>query len=156
MRENTSPTPYLQAYYATHDEDSRQRSRSGQVEHLTTMRYIDKYLKPGMRILEIGAATGRYSHALARMGYRVDAVELLEHTIRIFRENTQPGENITITQGNATDLSAFPEDTYDMTLLLGPMYHLFTQEEQRRALHEALRVTKPGGLPSTSGIPSRP
>lgn len=72
------------------------------------------------------------------------------------RENTQPEENTTITQGNATDLSAFPEDTYDMTLLLGPMYHLFTQEEQRRALQEALRVTKPGGLPSTSGIPSRP
>ncbi|MBQ7850762.1 MAG: methyltransferase domain-containing protein [Clostridia bacterium] len=146
MRENTSPTPYLQAYYETHDEDARLRSRAGQVEYLTTMRYIDKYLKPGMRILEIGAATGRYSHALARMGYRVDAVELLEHNIRIFRENTQPGENITITQGNATDLSAFPEDTYDMMLLLGPMYHLFTQEEQRRALHEALRVTKPGGL----------
>lgn len=68
MRENTSPTPYLQAYYETHDEDARLRSRSGQVEYLTTMRYIDKYLKPGMRILEIGAATGRYSHALARMG----------------------------------------------------------------------------------------
>ena len=146
MSENLNPTPYLQAYYETHDEDGRLLSRTGQIEFLTTMRYIEKYLKPGMRILEIGAATGRYSHTLARMGYRVDAIELLEHNISIFRENTQPGEKITITQGNAIDLSAFPSDTYDMTLLLGPMYHLFSTEEQHQALSEALRVTKPGGL----------
>ena len=68
------------------------------VEYLTTMRYIEKYLRPGMRILEIGAATGRYSHALARQGYRVDAVELVEHNIEIFKQNTKPGENITITR----------------------------------------------------------
>lgn len=142
----TNPTPYLQTYYETHDEDVRLLSRTGQIEFLTTMRYIEKYLRPGMRILEIGAATGRYSHTLARMGYQVDALELLEHNINIFNQNTQPGENITITQGNATDLSAFPSDTYDMTLLLGPMYHLFTVDEQHRALSEALRVTKPGGL----------
>ncbi|MBE5800899.1 MAG: class I SAM-dependent methyltransferase [Clostridiales bacterium] len=137
---------YLQAYYETHDEDGRLLSRKGQPEFLTTMRYIERYLKPGMRILEIGAATGRYSHTLARKGYQVDALELLEHNIRIFEQNTQPGENITITQGNAIDLSAFPSETYDMTLLLGPMYHLFTREEQHMALSEALRVTKPGGL----------
>ena len=68
MHENLNPTPYLQAYYETHDEDGRLLSRTGQIEFLTTMRYIEKYLKPGMRILEIGAATGRYSHTLARMG----------------------------------------------------------------------------------------
>ena len=146
MCQNTNPTPYLQSYYETHDEDARLLSRTGQVEYLTTMRYIEKYLRPGMRILEIGAATGRYSHALARMGYEVDAIELIQHNIDVFRENTQPGERITITQGNATDLSAFPDDAYDITLLLGPMYHLFTREEQHRALREALRVTRPGGL----------
>ena len=143
---STDPTQYLKIYYETHDEGSRLTSRSGQVEYLTTMRYIEKYLRPGMRILEIGAATGRYSHALARRGYRVDALELLECNIDVFRQNTLPGENVTITQGNATDLSAYASETYDMTLLLGPMYHLFTREEQHRALSEALRVTKPGGL----------
>ena len=137
---------YLKLYYETHDEDARLLSRTGRLEFLTTMRYLERYLKHGMRILEIGAATGRYSHTLARMGYQVDALELLEHNIEIFRQNTQPGENITIRQGNATDLSAFPSETYDITLLLGPMYHLFTREEQHQALSEALRVTKPGGL----------
>ena len=72
-------TKELTAYYSTYDEDGRLRSRHGMVEYLTTMRYIAKYLRPGMRILEIGAGTGRYSHALAQQGYRVDAVELVQH-----------------------------------------------------------------------------
>jgi len=136
----------LKEFYENYDEDCRLTSRHGQVEYLTTMRYIKKYLRPGMRILEIGAATGRYSHALAREGYEVDAVELLEHNIERFKANTQDGEHVTITQGNATDLSAFPGDTYDITLLLGPMYHLFTEEEKLAALSEVIRVTKKGGI----------
>ena len=136
----------LKQFYESYDEDNRLLSRYGSVEYRTTMRYIEKYLRPGMRILEIGAATGRYSHTLARQGHRVDAVELLEHNIEAFRRNTQPGESVTITQGNATDLSAFADDTYDVTLLLGPMYHLFTEEEQLAALSEAVRVTRKGGV----------
>lgn len=136
----------LTEFYSGYDEDSRLLSRHGSVEYLTTMRYIGKYLRPGMRILEIGAATGRYSHALARQGYQVDAVELVEHNIRIFEQNTQPGENVMIRQGNAVDLKMFEDDTFDITLLLGPMYHLFAVEEQRKALEEAVRVTKPGGV----------
>ena len=136
----------LTNFYSNYDEDGRLRSRYGMVEFLTTMRYIEKYLKPGMRILEIGAGTGRYSHALAQKGYQVDAVELVEHNIEIFKQNTMPGENVTIRQGNAMDLGVFESDTYDVTLLLGPMYHLFTKEDQLRALVEAVRVTKKGGV----------
>ena len=83
---------YLKAYYEDYDEDGRLLSRHGHVEYLTTMTYIQKYLTPGMRVLEIGAATGRYSHAIARMGYAVDAVELVEHNIEQFHRNTQPGQ----------------------------------------------------------------
>ena len=136
----------LTDFYSGYDEDGRLRSKHGLVEFLTTMRYVEKYLLPGMRILEIGAATGRYSHEFARKGYRVDAVELVQHNIDIFTEKTQPGEDVTIRQGNAKDLHFFADDTFDITLLLGPMYHLFTVEEQRQALSEAVRVTKPGGI----------
>ncbi len=136
----------LKQFYESYDEDNRLTSRHGSVEYLTTMRYIERYLRPGMKILEIGAGTGRYSHALARQGYLVDAVELLEHNIDIFKANTHSAERVTITQGNATDLSAFDDDTYDITLLLGPMYHLFTEEEALAALGEAVRVTKKGGV----------
>lgn len=120
----------LTEFYKEYDEDGRLQSKNGMVEYLTTMRYVEKYLKPGMRVLEIGAATGRYSHALARNGYTVDAVELVQHNIDIFQKNTQPGEVVSIRQGNAKDLSFFADNTYDITLLLGPMYHLFTVEEQ--------------------------
>lgn len=107
---------------------------------------IKKHLEPGMKVIEIGAGTGRYSHTLARQGYTVDAVGLIEHNIEIFRSNTLPDEHITITSGNAVDLSGFTDDTYDITLLLGPMYHLFTKEEKQKALAEALRITKRGGI----------
>ncbi len=136
----------LSRYYESYDEDARLCSRRGKVEYLTTLRYIESYLKPGMRILEIGAATGRYSHHFARKGYKVDALELVEHNIEIFRRNTLPGEEISIIQGNAKDLGAFADNTYDITLLLGPMYHLFTEEEKLQALSEAIRVTKKGGV----------
>ena len=88
---------YLIDFYNNYDEDSRFASKHGSVEFLTTMRYIEKYIKPGDCILEIGAGTGRYSHALARQGYAVDAVELIEHNIETFSKNTQPNEKITIT-----------------------------------------------------------
>ncbi len=136
---------YLTSYYNEYDENARLTSRHGMVEYITTMKYVDRYLKPDMRILEIGTATGRYSHALAQRGYRVDAVELIEHNIEIFKLNTLENEPVTITQGDAVDLSAFESGTYDITLLLGPMYHLFTDEEQLKALSEAIRVTKKGG-----------
>lgn len=137
---------YLERYYRDYDEDERLESRWGRVEYLTTMDCIHRYLRPGMRVMEIGAATGRYSHALAREGYVVDAVELLAHHIEQFRARTQLGERVTIAQADARDLSAFGGDTYDVTLLLGPMYHLYTQEDQLRALGEAVRVTRPGGV----------
>ncbi len=137
---------YLNEYYNTHDEDVRLSPKRGQVEFFTTVRYIGKYLKAGMKILEIGAGTGRYSHYFARAGYVVDAVELIPHNIEIFRGNARSDEKITITEGNATDLSAYADHAYDITLLLGPMYHLFTEAEKKQALSEAVRVTKPGGL----------
>ena len=135
----------LNAYYSDYNEDARFDKRHNSVEYLTTLDYIGRYLASGDRICEIGAGSGRYSHALARRGHRVDAVELIPRNIALFREKQEPGEDAEIFEGTATDLSRFDDGTFDMTLLLGPMYHLFTEEEQRKALSEAVRITKPGG-----------
>ncbi|MBD5548450.1 MAG: class I SAM-dependent methyltransferase [Lachnospiraceae bacterium] len=137
---------YLIDFYNNYDEDSRLVLKYGTVEFLTTMHYIEKYIKTGDHVLEIGAGTGRYSHTLARQGYVVDAVELVEHNIEIFNKNILPDENITIVQGNALNLSDFPDNEYDVTLLLGPLYHLYNKEDKRQALREAIRVTKPRGV----------
>ena len=136
----------LNSYYQSHDEDARLRSRHGCVEFLTTVRYIDKYLRPGMKILDIGAGTGIYSHHYARLGYEVDAVELIEHNIEKFRANTQPGEGVTIWQADAVCLDFIESDTYDITLLMGPMYHLLDDKSKHAAMDEAYRVTKRGGV----------
>lgn len=136
----------IKDHYSVYDEDARLVSKHGNVEFVTTMRYIEKYLKKGDRVFEIGAGTGRYSHAIAQKGYAVDAVELVERNIEAFKSRTLPEEIISVVQGNAVDLTLFKDNTYDITLLLGPMYHLFTVEEQKKALKEALRVTKRGGV----------
>ena len=137
---------FLVNHYSNYDEDGRLTLKHGSVEFLTTMRYIERYIKHGDCVLEIGAATGRYSHTIARQGYTVDALELVDHNIEIFRKNTEDHENVTITQGNALNLSAFSDDKYDITLLLGPLYHLYCKEDKLKALREAIRVTKQGGV----------
>lgn len=135
----------LENYYSEWNEDDRLLSRFGQVEFLTTIRFIEKYLKPGMKILEVGAGTGRYAHYFARKGYTVDAVELVENNIIGFKEKTLPSENITIVQGDAVNLCMLKDNEYDIVLHLGPMYHLAGIADRKAAVSEALRVTKPNG-----------
>ena len=138
---------YLEEYYNSFNEEERLLSRHGQVEYRTTMKYIHQYLE-GMtnpEILEVGAGTGRYSVTLAKEGYRVTAVELVARNLEVLRSKLDGTEPITAMQGNALDLSALPDHAYDMTMLLGPMYHLYTREDKLQAMREAIRVTKPDG-----------
>ncbi|MBQ7874696.1 MAG: class I SAM-dependent methyltransferase [Oscillospiraceae bacterium] len=136
----------LNDYYSDWNEDDRLLSRFGQVEFLTTIRFIEKYLKPGMKILEVGAGTGRYSHYFARKGYTVDAVELVERNIVGFKEKTLPNEKVNVYQGDAVNLCMAKDNDYDIVLHLGPMYHLSNESERKAAISEALRVTKPNGI----------
>ena len=138
---------YLEEYYNNYDEEGRLLSRHGQVEYLTTMKYIYESLEGinDPQILEVGAGTGRYCVTLAKQGFRVTAVELIEHNLEILRSKLGGTESIATVQGNALDLSLFSDHSFDLTMLLGPMYHLYTREEQLKALSEAVRVTKPGG-----------
>lgn len=117
--------------------------RHGIVEFETTMHHLHRFLKKGMRVLDIGAGTGRYTSALMAEGYDVKAVELVQRNIDVFLKREPTAD---VVKGDARDMP-FIEDGYaDVTLLLGPLYHLFGDEEKVRALKEAKRVTKPGGL----------
>ena len=133
-------------FYNNYDEEGRLLRKSRMPEYLNTMKYIEKYLTPDAKIIEIGAGTGRYSIALAEMGYDVTAIELVPHNIEIMKKKVKSYHNIKIYEGNACDLSMFENDTYDIVLLLGPMYHLFTDKDKHLALSEAIRVAKTGGV----------
>ena len=74
------------------------------------------------------------------------AVELVESNLAVLKENSKGIENITSFQGDATDLRRFTDNSFNVTLVLGPMYHLYETGEVNRAIDEAIRVTKPGGV----------
>ena len=154
---------HLENYYANYDEEGRLLSKHGQVEYRTTMKYIHEMLeatdmtgetieteKMGSekkKILEVGAGTGRYSIALAKEGHEVDALEYTAHNLEIMNGKIA-GEglsDIKTHHGTALDLSKFADESFDLTLVLGPMYHLYTGEDKQKAMEEAIRVTKRGG-----------
>ena len=146
----------LELYYNKFNEEKRLNSRHGQVEFRVSMKYIHEMLdkiasergitsaeKAEIKILDIGAGTGRYSVPLAEEGYDVTAVELVKHNLGILKSK---GSSVKAYQGNALKLKRFENESFDLTLLFGPMYHLFGQDDKLQALKEAKRVTKPNGI----------
>lgn len=138
-------TTDLEKYYNKFCEDKRLTRRYAQVEYITSMKYIHQYLEnnKNAKILDVGAGTGGYSVKLANEGYDVTAIELVKHNLGILKSK---GSTVKAMQGTALDLSRFSENTFDMTLVFGPMYHLYTFEDKVKALQEAKRVTKQGGF----------
>ena len=130
-------------YYNKFNEDKRLTRRRGEIEFITSMKYIHEYLKPNDKIVDIGAGTGRYSIPLSEEGYDVTSVELVKHNIKQIEEKSK---NIRTILGNAKDLSMIKDNTFDLTLLFGPMYHLISKEEKINALNEAKRITKKDGI----------
>lgn len=138
---------YLENYYANYDEEGRLSGNHGQVEFLTTMKYIHELIGSAEKekILEVGAGTGRYSIALAKEGHEVDALEYTMHNLEIMNSKIKGISNIRTHRGTALDLSRFEDEAFDITLVLGPMYHLYTKADKEKALAEAIRVTKKQG-----------
>lgn len=132
--------------YDIFNEDTRlNRSPAARIEFLTTVRYIEKYLKAGDKILDIGAGAGEYSLYFAKNGYEVSALELADNNIRAFRKKITPDLNIDLVQGNALDLSRYGDNSFDIVLMFGPLYHLRSKEDRAQCISEAKRVCKKDG-----------
>lgn len=140
------------------NEDARLLStKHGSVEFLTTIKYIEEYLPSAgvgggsgsiqdTKILEIGAGTGRYSLYFAKQGYDVTAVEFVESNLDILRSKITPEMKICARWGDAVNLPELADETFDVTLVLGPLYHLYDRGDQEKAVCEAVWVTKKGGI----------
>lgn len=135
----------VQEIYTRFDESTRLKSKAARVEFLTNVRYIERYLQPGAKILDIGAGAGEYSLYFARKGYTVSALELADSNIAAFRAQMTGQDKIELVQGNALDLSRYAENSFDAVLLFGPLYHLHDREDRCRCIEEAKRVCKPDG-----------
>lgn len=136
------------------NEDTRLDAKHRQLEFLTTDKYVQKYLNPGCRILEVGAGTGKYSLHYANQGYRVNAIEYVEHNLDILKSKVTEKMNIIAEQGDAIDLSRFEDNTFDIVLVLGPLYHLYNDEEINKCIKEAKRVCKKGGVMMFAYLPN--
>lgn len=133
----------IEKHYNKHPEDLRLLRRHGKVEFATTMHHLHRFLQPGVQVLDIGAGTGRYTSALMAEGYQVKAVELVRRNIDVFLKREPKAD---VQQGDARNMPFIPTHSADVTLLLGPLYHLIGFDEKLKALNEARRVTRPGGL----------
>lgn len=131
-------------YYNKFNEDKRLTRRHGKVEFIVTLKYIHDYLNKmnNPKIIDIGAGTGKYSIELSNQGYDVTAIELVKHNLSYIKKY----DKIKSYQGNAIDLSRFKDETFDLTLLFGPMYHLIDENDKIKALNEAKRITKKDGI----------
>ncbi|KAA2301776.1 class I SAM-dependent methyltransferase, partial [Clostridioides difficile] len=101
-------------------------------------------------ILDNGAGPGKYAMELAKLGYQVTLLDLTPSSVDTARQKAQ---EFGLTQQfdgfhvlDATSLSGMADETYDASLMLGPLYHLQTDEERTAAVRELYRVTKRGGV----------
>lgn len=144
----------LEKYYNKFNEDKRLLSRHGIVEFTTTTKYIDEVLQiiatqksknnddSQISIADIGAGTGRYTKYYFDKGYSITAVELVKQNLVRLKEKCP---QVTAYQQNALNLKKLKSNSFDVVLLLGPMYHLF-DNDKITALNEAKRIVKNNGF----------
>lgn len=135
----------ISSLYDILDEESRLSSKATRIEFLTTVKQIEKHLKPGMKILDLGAGTGEYSIYFAKQGYKVTSIELVEKHVAQIREKVNEEMSIEVFQGNALDLSMIEDNTYDIILCFGPLYHLEKVEDRLQSISEVKRVCRKDG-----------
>ncbi len=155
MKEPDSSVAGVVAYYNQFEESNRLADHWGQIEFSRTQQLISRHLQtPPAVILDIGGAAGRYACWLAAMGFDVHLIDPVPRHIRKAQEasNGQPDAPLaSCTIGDARKLEI--DDAFaDAVLMMGPLYHLTESEERAKALSEAFRVLKPGGLLFAAGI----
>ena len=141
--------------YGSNPQEEHSRLEQRQLEYDLTWRYLDQYLPSQGTILEIGAATGRYTLELAKRGYALTSVDLSAALIEKCRENlVDEGleRQVRLLVADARNLSEVTEKRFDAILLMGPLYHLVVKADRKLALKEAFDRLRAGGIIFSSFI----
>lgn len=139
----------LEFYRHRYDEDQRLiRAPHGRIEFVRTQELLRRHLPtPPATVLDIGGGTGVHARWLADDGYQVHLLDPVPaHVERAGRFG-----HFTARVADARNLPV-DNTSADVTLLLGPLYHLTDAADRQRALAEAIRVTRPGGLVAVAAI----
>lgn len=142
-------------HYRGIDEKGRLDAGAGELERVRTQRLIGEHLpQRASTILDVGGAAGVHALWLARQGHKVHLIDPVPHHIDQARKASAVQNDHPLTSsaiGDARDL-AFADAAIDAVLMLGPLYHLTERADRLRALSEAHRVLRPGGLLFVAGI----
>ncbi|CQR56711.1 class I SAM-dependent methyltransferase [Paenibacillus riograndensis] len=136
-------------YYDRYNEAARLTTdHARRLEFITTTHFLDTYLKGDSQILDLGAGAGIYTFYYAQKGHTVISTDLTPKHVEIIsqRASDEGYANITAAMADATDLSRYPDESFDAVLCLGPLYHLTDIPDQDTCIRECLRVLRPGGL----------
>jgi len=139
----------IAAYYDFDPEKEHERLSVHQLEYDLTLRILARYLPVKGNLLEIGAATGRYTLPLVEQGYALTAMDLSHRQIRFCQGRLREAgliDSIHFMVSDARCLSLKKEQSYDAALLMGPLYHLIEFEDRQRALREVFNRLKPEGM----------
>ncbi|MBB3726931.1 class I SAM-dependent methyltransferase [Nonomuraea dietziae] len=141
-------TRELLAYYEQDREHGRLREGRDRLEFWRTQDVLRRSLRPApARVLDVGGGTGVHAEWLVADGYEV---ELLD-PVPLHVERASELAGVTARLGDARELPV-PDASVDAVLLLGPLYHLAERSDRVRALAEARRAVRPGGLVAAATI----
>lgn len=140
-------TDAINNLYQNYDEENRLfRDKAHLPEYLTTIRYFDNLFPSNSKILDTCAGTGRYSFYLAGKGHTVTALDLVAHNVEIIKGKDKEKKISDVQVCNVLDLSRFQDNSFDVVLCMGALYHLSTAQEKLKAVSECTRVCKKNGL----------
>ena len=139
------------AYYNTGVEVDRLARGVGALEFARTKEIIVRFVPPRARVADVGGATGHYAEWLAAQGHVVDLVEPVPLHVDQARTRAGTPPRFAVHLADARSLP-FSDEAMDAVLLLGPLYHLGDAEDRGRALAEAARVCRSGGVVFAAAI----
>jgi len=144
----------IAAYYDRGKEE-RRLGDWGRLEFLRTRELLARRLPaPPATVLDVGGAAGAYALPLAAEGYEVHLVDPVALHVEQARAASASQPDAPLASAVVGDARELPvEDrSADVVLLLGPLYHLTDAADRARALHEARRALRPGGLLAAAAI----
>jgi len=137
----------IKEYYNTEVVTEWERLLHHPVEYAITCRYIDRYIEPNTKVLDIGGGPGRYSLYLAEKGCDVTLIDLSDVNIAFAKERADEQHLLLNTIcGDACVADSLVCDQYDHILLMGPLYHLPDEADRIKAINAAINLLKKGGL----------